>query len=92
MRMDCKRWHWVYLFHGGGPYHVEISPLVCRVNQRTGFYMAETSIMKQLIFVYLTNRKQRTKLITAIARKGVARTGENIRDGELCSKGHGFQS
>ena len=92
MRMDCKRWQCVYLFHGGGPYHVEISPRVCRVNQRSDFYMAETSIMKELIFVYLTNRKQRTKLITTIARIGVARTAENIQDGELCSKGNGFQS
>ena len=25
------------IFHDGGPYHIETSPLVCRANQRTGF-------------------------------------------------------
>ena len=30
------------LFHDGGPYHIETSPLICRVNQWTGFYIKET--------------------------------------------------
>ena len=29
------------LFHDGGPYHIETSPLIC-----SGFYMIATSIMK----------------------------------------------
>ena len=26
------------LFHDGGPYHIETSPLICSANQWTGFY------------------------------------------------------
>ena len=33
---------WRYL------YHIEISPLICRANQWTGFYMIGTSVMKEL--------------------------------------------
>ena len=36
------------LFHDGGPYHIETSPLICFANQWTGFYMIWTSIMKEL--------------------------------------------
>ena len=36
------------LFHDGGPYHIETSPLLCRANHWTGFYMIETSVMKKL--------------------------------------------
>ena len=32
-----------------GLYHIETSSLTCRANQRTGFYMIGTSIMKELI-------------------------------------------
>ena len=38
--------HW--LFHDGGLYHIENSPLICRANQWTGFYMIGTSAMKEL--------------------------------------------
>ena len=27
------------IFHDGGPYHIKTSPLTCRANQWTGFYM-----------------------------------------------------
>ena len=43
--------HWseiCQLFHDGGPYHIETSPLICSANQWTGFCMKGTSIMKQL--------------------------------------------
>ena len=36
----------VNLFHDGGSYHKENSPL--RANQWTGFYMIETPAMKEL--------------------------------------------
>ena len=36
------------LFHDGGSYHIETSPLICRANQWTGFYMIGTSAMKEL--------------------------------------------
>ena len=37
------------LFHDGGPYHIETSPLICSANQWTGFYMTVTFVMKELI-------------------------------------------
>ena len=39
----------IYLIHDRGPYHKETSPLICRANQWTGFYMIGTSVMKVLI-------------------------------------------
>ena len=35
-------------FTDWGPYHIETSPLICTTNQWTGFYMIETSVMKEL--------------------------------------------
>ena len=35
-------------FHDGGSYHIETSPLICRANEWTGFYMIGTSAMKEL--------------------------------------------
>ena len=35
-------------FHDGGPYHIEVSPLICTANQGTGFYLIETPVMKKL--------------------------------------------
>ena len=29
---------------------METSPLICRANERTGFYMIETSVMNELTF------------------------------------------
>ena len=37
------------LFHDGGSYRMETSPLICPANQWTGFYTIETSVMKVLI-------------------------------------------
>ena len=37
------------LFHSGGPYHIETSPLIRIANQWTGFYMIGTSVMKKLV-------------------------------------------
>ena len=30
-------------------YHIETSPLICRANQWTGFYMIRASVMKEII-------------------------------------------
>ena len=38
----------VSLFHDGGPYHIKASPLICSVNQWTGFCMIWTTVMKKL--------------------------------------------
>ena len=35
------------LLHDGGRYHIETSPLICSVNQRTGFYMITAFVMKE---------------------------------------------
>ena len=40
----CNNW----LFHDGGCYHIETSPLICRANQWTGFYMITALVMKEL--------------------------------------------
>ena len=37
------------LFHNGGPYHIETSPLICCANKWTGLYMIGTTVMKELI-------------------------------------------
>ena len=43
-------------FHGGGPCHIETSPLICWANQWTGFYMVGITVMKELIHpIFLLN-------------------------------------
>ena len=37
------------LFHDGGRYDKETSPLICSANQWTGFYMITASVMKELM-------------------------------------------
>ena len=37
--------------HARVPCHAETSPLICRISQWTGFYMIETSAMKELMIV-----------------------------------------
>ena len=36
------------LFHDGGRYHIETSPLICSANQWTDFYMITDSVRKEL--------------------------------------------
>ena len=38
----------IKLFHDGGPYHIETSPLIYRANQWSGFYIIGNSVMKDL--------------------------------------------
>ena len=38
----------VQLFHDGGSYHLETSPLICSANQRAAFYIIETSVTKEV--------------------------------------------
>ena len=38
----------IYFFHDGGRYHIETSPLICRANQWTSFYIVTASVMKEL--------------------------------------------
>ena len=38
----------LFNFHDAGPYHIETSPLIWRVNQWTGFYIVGASVMKDL--------------------------------------------
>ena len=39
----------IELFHDGGRYHIETSPLICSANQWTSFYIITVSVMKELI-------------------------------------------
>ena len=55
MSMDVPISH--QLFLDGGPYHIKTSPLICRVNQWTGYYMIETYVMKELRNPVDTGRK-----------------------------------
>ena len=49
-------WSMIFeLFHDGGRYHIETSPLICSANQWAGFYMITTSVMKELNYT-LYNR------------------------------------
>ena len=38
----------IWLFHDGGLYHIETSPLICRANRWTGFYIKGAYDMKEL--------------------------------------------
>ena len=44
----------ILLSHSGNPYYIEISSLICKANQWTGFYMIRTSVMKKLKVVSAT--------------------------------------
>ena len=52
------------LFHDGGLYHIEASPLICRANHWTGFYMMGISVMKELVHftIYWTSSLRLTLL------------------------------
>ena len=47
VELSFKSWMFS-TFHDGGLYHIETSPLICRSNQWTGFYMIGASVMKGL--------------------------------------------
>ena len=53
MIMKFKKVKYTELFLGERPYHTEISPLICRANKWTGFYMIGTSVMKEFRNNYL---------------------------------------
>ena len=61
--------HW--LFHNGGPFHVETSPLSCSANQWTGFYMIGTSIMTELS-IYLEKLQYLPKRAAIFHRQELA--------------------
>ena len=47
-RGNCyNKLHLIY----GGSYHIETSPLICRANQWTDFYMIGTSVMKEFMLI-----------------------------------------
>ena len=45
VELNCLTW----LVLDGGHHHIETSPLICRANQWTVFYMIWTSVMKKLM-------------------------------------------
>ena len=48
-KLYCGMVDW--LFYDEGRYHIGTSPLICRVNQWTGFFMIGTSVMKELTII-----------------------------------------
>ena len=46
-----------FFFHDGGRYQIETSPLICRANQWTGFYIVTASVLKELIKLQVGNIK-----------------------------------
>ena len=67
-------------FHDGGRYHIETSPLICRANQWTGFYMITSSVMKELIGLWFLKYfyRQRTYLAeTKISKQKVTENKKN---------------
>ena len=64
------------LFHDGGCYHIETSPLICGANQWTGFYMITASIVKEL--KELQNCNQKFIFVTA------AKISENVTNFLKC--------
>ena len=61
------------LFHDGGCYYIETSPLICRANQLTGFYMIMASIMKELKSQYQPKKNSRnlkSNFLTYFKNKG----------------------
>ena len=38
----------LFYSHDAGPYNIDTSPVSCSANQWTGFYMIETSVIKEL--------------------------------------------
>ena len=53
-----------WLCHNGCPYHVETSPLIYRANQWAGFYMTESSVMKELIIFFFLRKRERSMIMT----------------------------
>ena len=54
---SCLEWFAVlWLFHDGGLYHRETSPLISSTNKWTDFYMIGTSAMKELTSVKIKKR------------------------------------
>ena len=45
------------MFHDGGCYHIETSPLICGLNQWTGFCMITASVMKELMIYFFAFQK-----------------------------------
>ena len=43
-----------YFCHDRGPYHIETSPMICRDDQWTGFYMIGISVMKEFSHPIIT--------------------------------------
>ena len=72
------------LFHDKGLCHIETSPLICFVNQWTGFYMIETTVMKELNGLKTYSARKKTDLKSDITEAVGQRYSQN------CLKFSGF--
>ena len=57
-------------FYDGGLYHIENSPLICSANQKTGFYVIGTSVMKKLMLLHLSHYSPVLLMYTTYVLKG----------------------
>ena len=52
----------IYLFNDGGLYHIETRQLICWIDQWTGFFMKDTSLMKMLTLFRRSTNPNKTTL------------------------------
>ena len=88
-------WIDIYLFHDGGRYHIETSPLIYSANQWTGFYMISTSVMEELthfmpLVYFNTTWKYHwsisENLLTFTCSKSTINNRNTRKRCEICSK------
>ena len=72
------------LFHDKDLCHIETSPLICFANQWTGFYMIETTFMKELNGLKTYSARKKTDLKSDIIEAVGQRYSQN------CLKFSGF--
>ena len=65
------------LFQDGSSYHIEISPLICIVNQWISLYMTGTPVMKELNYANFY-------IFESCSLRDIFRTMQNIHDGMFC--------
>ena len=69
VNMFCRNkwwndWHWercgslFQLFHDGGPYQIETSPLICRANERTGWFLYDRDLRHERVRSNITETWQ----------------------------------
>ena len=69
-------WRASWIFHDGGPYCTDSSPLIYITNHWTGCYTTRTSVMKELMLCYLHVLNE---IYSLIMTKQLASMDQNIK-------------